>query len=222
MSRSYNEIMETIHMSDEAHERILSDIIQECEEKERGTILFFQKPVRYLAVAAAMLVCVVTVPVIYHLQNASVAQEDHAAVESEDTDQTDAGIVECASAKELSEKVGFTVHDLKKENLPFEVSTSDYYAYRGELAEIEYMGSNGNYATYRMQAGNEDPSDTYNEYSRQDEIALNDVQITLKGEDGTDTYNQAVWTYKGYSYALELSESVSEDEFQDILNGVVN
>lgn len=219
LSKSYEEIMERIHMSEEAHERILSNVIRECGERERKKISSFRKPVRYLAIAAAVLVCVITVPVVCHLRNTSVDQEDHAAIGSDDNVQIANGIVACDSVEELSEKAGFPVYDLKKDILPFKTDTIEYYSYWEELAEIEYTGSDGNYAVYRKEEGNEDPSGDYNEYSVKKEISLNDIQITLKGDE---SYNLAIWTYEGYSCSLYLSEGISENEFRDILNAVVN
>lgn len=220
MSRSYDEIMEKIHMSEEAHERILSNIIREGGEKERKKISSFHPPIRYLAVAAAVLVCVITVPVVYHLQNTSVAQEDRTTIGTDDMDQIPNGIVKCVSAEELSEKVGFPVYDLQEEILPFKADTIEYYSYWEELAEIEYTGSDGDYAVYRKEKGTDDCSGDYNVYSIRRAISLNDIQITLKGDD--QRYNLAIWTYEGYSYSLYLSEGISENEFQDILNAVVN
>ncbi len=220
LSKSYEEIMERIHMSEEAHERILSNIIRECGEKERKKISSFQFSVRYLAVAAAVLVCVITVPVVYHLQNTSVDQDEHTIIAADDTVQIANGIVECASVEELSEKVGFPVYDLQEEILPFKVDTIEYYSYWEELAEIEYTGSDGDYAVYRKEEGTEDCSGDYNVYSIQKVISLNGIQITLKGDD--QRYNLAVWTYECYSYSLYLSEGIAENEFQDILNAVVN
>lgn len=220
MSKSYDEIMERIHMSEEAHERILSNIIRECEEREPKKISSFHPPIRYLAVAAAVLVCVITVPVVYHLQNISVDQEEHATIGEDDNVQIENGIVPCDSVEELSEKVGFPVYNLEKDILPFKADTTEYYSYWEELAEIEYTGSDGDYAVYRKEKGNEDPSGDYNEYSVQNMISLNDIQITLKGDN--ESYNLAVWTYEGYSCSLYLSEGISENEFRDILNAVVN
>lgn len=220
LSKSYDEIMERIHMSEEAHERILSNVIRECGERERKKISSFRKPVRYLAIAAAVLVCVITVPVVYHLQNTSVDQEDHAAIGSDDNVQIANGIVVCDSVEELSEKVGFPVYDLKKDILPFKLDIIEYYSYWEELAEIQYTGSDGDYAVYRKEKGNEDPSGDYNEYSLQDVISLKDIQVVLKGDD--KRYNLAIWTYEGYSYSLYLAEGISENEFRDILNAVVN
>ena len=237
MSRSYDEIMGKIYMSEEAHERILSNIIKECSESSPAKfhILRMQKPVRYLMAAAAVLVCVIAVPVIYHLQNTAVDQKYNETsgtdrtVTSEDSVETDEafsagedtsvanGIVECASAGELSEKVGFSIYDLKKETLPFEVNSTAYYCYWDYLAEIEYDGNDGNYATYRMQAGDEDPSGDYNEYSLQDTITLQNknIQVSLKGND--TSYNLAVWTYEDHSYSLYLSDGVSKDVFRQII-----
>lgn len=219
MSKSYDEIMERIHMSEEAHERILSNVIRECGEREWKKSSSFQLPVRYLAVAAAVLVCVIAVPVVYHLQNTSVDQEDHTTIESDNNVQIANGIVPCDSVEKLSEKVGFPVYDLKKDILPFKVDTTEYYSYWEELAEIEYTGSDGDYAVYRKEKGNEDPSGDYNEYSVKKVISLNDIQITLKGDK---SYNLAIWTYEGYSYSLYLADGISENEFRDILNAVMN
>ena len=220
MSKSYNEIMETIHMSEEAHERILSDIKKECTGRKKGKISFEPKVARNLTAAAAVAVCVIAVPIIYHLQNTSVNQEDNVAIGTDTSVQVANGIVECTSVEELSEKVGFSVYDLKKETLPFKVDTVEYYSYWKYLAEIEYIGSDGDYAVYRKQAGSEDPSGDYNEYSVQDVISLKDIQITLKGD--RKLYNLAVWTYEGYSYSIYLSDGISQDKFRDILNGIVN
>lgn len=221
MSKSYNEIMEIIHMSEEAHERILSNIKKDCTGRKKGKIIFAPKVARNLTAAAAVVaLCVIAVPVIYHLQNISVAQEDNVTIETDDSDQVANEIVECTSVEELSEKVGFSVYDLKKETLPFKADTVEYYSYWNYLAEIEYIGSDGNYAVYRKQAGSEDPSGDYNEYSVQNVISLKDIQITLKGDRGL--YNLAVWTYGGYSYSIYLSDGISEDKFRDILNGAVN
>lgn len=249
MNRSYDEIMEKINMSEEAHERILSNIIKECSENSpaKSHILRMQKPVRYLMAAAAVLVCVIAVPVIYHLQNVAVKQEytntagtsgtnraatvensdgtDEAvmsdgAAETESADETAMlanGIIECASSEELSDKVGFFIYDLQKETLPFKVNSTAYYSYWDELAEIEYDGDNGDYATYRMQAGEDDPSGDYNEYSLQGTITLKNknIQVSLKGND--TSYNLAGWKYEGYSYSLYFSEGISKEDFMKIL-----
>lgn len=220
LSKSYNEIMETIHMSEEAHERILSDIKKECTGRKKGKISFEPKVARNLTAAAAVAVCVIAVPIIYHLQNTSVNQEDNVTIGTDTSVQVANGIVECTSVEELSEKVGFSVYDLKKETLPFKVDMVEYYSYWKYLAEIEYIGSDGDYAVYRKQAGSEDPSGDYNEYSVQDVISLKDIQITLKGD--RKLYNLAVWIYEGYSYSIYLSDGISQDKFRDILNGAVN
>ena len=222
LSESYKEIMETIHMSEDAHERILANVVKGCTERKKDKVILFHKTARYLTVAAAVLACVIAVPVIYHLQDTAVDKEYNEDVGTDGVLQVENEAVECASAKELSEKVGFPIYDLKKENLPFEADTAEYYAYGGKLAEIEYMGSDGNYAVYRMQEGDEDPSDKYKEYSVQKPISLDSIQITLKGEDEGELYNLAVWTSGGYSYSLYLSDGISEDGFRDILNGIVN
>lgn len=49
------------------------------------------------------------------------------------------GMIECVSAQDLSEKVGFSIYDL--ENLPFNINETIYTSCWGDLAEIQYNES---------------------------------------------------------------------------------
>ena len=208
MGRSYDEIMEKVHMSDEARERILSNVMKECAGVKRSKIIGTRNFTRYL-VAAAVIICIISVPTFFYLRSVTEAKKGEEVIYGN-------GIVECASAKALSEKLGFSIYDLK--NLPFEVNKTTYNSWWGDLAEIQYEENENNFAIYRMEAGDEDPSADFNEYSLQDEISIEDIQIILKGNE--DTYNLAVWTYEGYSYSLYFSEGISEETFQSILEGI--
>ena len=234
MSKSYDEIMEKIQMSQEAHGRILSNVVKKCSggAPVKMRSLRMRKTIRYLTVAAAVIACVIIAPVFYHLQNTAVDQKDNEIMgtnKADTSDKTDGiepsdentmvvnGIIECASAEDLSEKVGFSIYNLKKESMPFKVNSTSYYSYWDYLAEIEYDGANGTYATYRMQAGDEDPSGDYNEYSLQETITLQNknIQVSLKGNE--TFWNLAIWTYEGYSYSLYFSEGILKEDFIKIL-----
>lgn len=208
LGRSYDEIMEKVHISDEARERILSNVMKVCAGVKRSKIIGTRNFNRYL-IAAAVIVCIISIPVSFYFRSVTEAKKGEEEIYGN-------GIVECASAKALSEKLGFSIYDIK--NLPFEVNKTTYNSCWGDFAEIQYEENENNFAIYRMKAGDEDPSGDFYEYSLQDEISIEDMQITLKGNE--DTYNLAIWTYKGYSYSLYFSEGISEETFQSVLEGI--
>ncbi len=55
--------------------------------------------------------------------------------------------------EELSEKVGFEVGELS--GFPFPVQSVSYYVYWGELAQVEYLGEDGESILYRKSRGGE-------------------------------------------------------------------
>lgn len=121
-------------------------------------------------------------------------------------------IREAASAAELSELVGFEVGDV--ECLPFSPEKTEYTSYWGEIAEIDYTVGEKS-ACFRKSAGSEDNSGDYNIYSEEKEITAGEISAILKGESGK--YTLAVWSDRGYSYSLSLSDGISAAEWEDII-----
>lgn len=121
-------------------------------------------------------------------------------------------IVEAASIQELSKLVGFEV--TADFSLPFEAKEITYCSYWNEMAQIEY--SDGEYsATYRQSLGTDDNSGDYNVYSDTAVIAVNGMDITLKGTN--KVYVLAVWTNGSYAYSLSVSSGVSAENWRTIL-----
>lgn len=118
------------------------------------------------------------------------------------------GIVEIKSIAELSAAVGFPVNEV--EGLPFTVEKEVYTSYWGEMAQIEYTGEGGT-AVFRKGTGTNDVSGDYNVYSNVKEITVGSSMVTLKGN--TDSFTLAVWTDGEYSYSLDISGGLSEDEW---------
>lgn len=115
-----------------------------------------------------------------------------------------ADIVECSSAEELSELVGFDIKDLS--GLPFDVTETTYISYWG-LAEITYIGD-GKELTYRKSIGDEDNSGDYNSYEDTMAIDTDAACLTLKGAN--NGYNLCTWQKDGYSYSLAYSSDAAD------------
>ena len=113
---------------------------------------------------------------------------------------------------ELSAAVGFPVNEV--EGLPFTVEKEVYISYWGEMAQIEYTGE-GETAVFRKGTGTDDVSGDYNVYSSVKEIMVGANPVTLKGEN--DVFTLAVWTDGNYSYSLDISKGLSEDEWSEMI-----
>lgn len=122
------------------------------------------------------------------------------------------GMVEVNSIEELSAAVNFPVNEVT--GLPFTVENEVYTSYWGEMAQIEYTGE-GETAVFRKGMGTDDVSGDYNVYSNVKEITVGANTVTLKGE--TDAFTLAVWTDGEYSYSLDISKGLSEDEWIEII-----
>jgi len=136
--------------------------------------------------------------------------------ESRPPAQIENGIAGCASAEELSKAVNFPVSDVEK--LPFDAAETNYRSYWGELAEIDYVGADGQSAVYRKSLGNDDNSGDYNVYSSTDEITVNTLTVELRGS--SEGYTLACWTDGIYAYSLSLSSEVDAVEWNAIIVGI--
>lgn len=122
------------------------------------------------------------------------------------------GMVEVNSIDELSAAVGFPVSEV--EGLLFAVENEVYTSYWDEIAQIEYTGE-GETAVFRKGTGTDDVSGDYNVYSNVKEITVGANTVTLKGN--TDSFTLAVWTDGDYSYSLDISSGLSEDEWTEMI-----
>lgn len=116
-------------------------------------------------------------------------------------------IVEYSSANKLSEGLDFTVREIH--SVPFEVDTVNYTSYWKELAQIQCTGQN-NTVLSRMAVGSDNISGDYTEYTEVKNDTISDYRVTLKGSDGK--YSLAVWQTEGFSYSVQFTKAVSEQE----------
>lgn len=201
LGKAYDEIMEKIKVTPEMRQYVLERIAREDIIPSKA--VRFSALKKYLSVAACLILLLAGVVTLSQLLERT---------EPEPPVLTVPNIVEAASLQELSGLVGFEV--TTEFSLPFEVEKITYCSYWNEMAEIEYSGREC-FAIYRQSIGSDDNSGDYNTYSDMVEIAVNNQNVTLKGNDGA--YVLGIWTDGNHSYSLSISPGVSAEDWQTIL-----
>ena len=201
----YKELMEKVSITDDMRSRVLENVRAAAPERNSKIVVFSARK-KIMAAAACLAVVIVGAAVLPRF----IGNKGAPPV------QTGNGIVECASADELSSAVGFDAPEA--DSLPFEPENTQYFSYWGSMAEVVYAGAE-NSATLRKSAGSDDVSGDYNSYASTADIAAGDISAEIKG-NSADAYTLAVWTDDGYSYSLSLDEGVSQTEWREIISGV--
>ena len=196
----YRELMEQVNLTLEARERILTNIQQADLSPQPEKVVPFprrRQTWRRWASLAACLVVVVAVLVAVPLlrEQPDTAPPVQVLPPFRQVDSLDA----------LSEAVGFPVTEVSK--LPFAPVSTTYTAYDEGLADIT--------ATYRQSRGSKGNSGDYNLYP--DTQTLPEQNATLKGQG--QSYTLALWTDGTYTYSLHLSNGLSADAWQALLDG---
>lgn len=206
----YNEIMSRVSVTPEMRERVLSNVAEHRQLKQKssaGNVKNIRGWMRWFpAVAAACFLLVVGLQ-IYHINQPT----------DEPIDVASEGITEYASLAELEEAVGFDMPEL--EALPFETAETMYTNAFG-IARIDYYGSSEECIT--ISKGKDDGTDVsgdYNEYSSVSEETIGGVTVTLKGNDGE--FNLATWTDDGYAYAVSSYPGMSSDKMTDLIESLI-
>lgn len=111
--------------------------------------------------------------------------------------------VDYASLEEAEQAAGFAL------SAPDHVEGySDvlYQVMDGKMLQLIFL--NGDSGLYlRKEAGDEDISGDYTEYSEVQTVSVGDRQVTFKGDNGT--VNTAIWTADGFAYSVMADEPMS-------------
>lgn len=205
----YRELMEQVNLTPEARERILTNVQQADLSPQPEKVVPFprrrQTWRRWASLAACLVVVMAAVLAVPQFRGS-------------DNDTTPPQLTgtpfhQVDTLAALSDAVGFPVTEPAA--LPFDLVNTTYTAYDEGLAEITYTGSGGQTATYRQSRGSEGNSGDYNLYP--DTQTLPEQNATLKGQDGL--YTLALWTDGTYTYSLHLSNGLSADAWQALLDG---
>jgi hypothetical protein len=194
----YNEVMEHVQVTEDMRSRILNNIGEGVKEQPKNVIVFPKtRLVAMISVVAAVCILLIVQP----WQN-SISQK-----QPDDTLSVPFHITEATSKEELSSLVNFSVEELKE--LPFQITEKRYAAYGDDMAEITYLGEQQQ-LSFRKSVGTEDNSGDYETYSLDKKVAVEGVDVTLKGEE--NKISLAVWTKDGYAYSMRVSEGITEQE----------
>lgn len=218
MSKSYDEIMEEIQVTDEMRDRILqniskTDIQKEPSGKRRTRFYQWQKYSLTAACLALLLVGAVALPRLWSSNGQEPSAMGSEVGTGELMGSAQWGIQECSSAEALSEAAGFPVEGL--EQLPFTVQETDYLYLGDGLAEIRYYGSGEERLDYRKSVGMEDNSGVYLEFDRVQEEDVNDIQVTLTGD--ADRVYLILWQKDGFAYSIYEEEGIPTEEVSEWL-----
>lgn len=203
----YRELMEQVNLTPEARERILTNVQQADLSPQAEKVVPFPRRRQTWRRWASLAACLAIVAALFAVpllrEQPDTAPPVQVLPPFRQVDSLDA----------LSEAVGFPVTEVSK--LPFDPVSTTYTAYDEGLAEITYTGSGGQTATYRQSLGTADNSGDDTLY--EDTQVIPENNATLKGQN--QSYTLALWTDDTYTYSLHLSNGLSADAWQALLDG---
>lgn len=220
MSKSYDEIMKEIQVTDEMRDRILQNIAnteiqKKSSVKKAARFYRWQKYSLTAACLALLLVGAATLPRVWSGNGQESAGPGNEMNTEELVSGSQWGLQECSSAEALSKVAGFPVEDLEK--IPFTAQETNYIYLGDGLAEIRYYGATEERLDYRKSVGEEDNSGVYMEFDQVQEEDVNGVTVTIKGD--ADRVYLILWQKDGFSYSIYEEEGIPAEDVLDWLNG---
>lgn len=122
---------------------------------------------------------------------------------------------ETASAKELSKILGFEITDIP--SLAEKASEAVYTAF-GDTADITYTLADRT-ISLRKSPGTEDNSGVYYDYGQAEEVDVNGVSVTLKGDN--DTWSLALWNNGEFAFSVYAEPGLRMEEMIGVIGEVV-
>lgn len=205
----YQEAMEHVQSNPAMRARVLGKVLESSsawKENKAGKTLSLQKILPYLALAAALIL-------VFFLPKQEEVPND---LESESVLGSQFGQSSDGLA-ELSQEIGVEIVPIQPN---FAVKEIEYNLLFGELAEIQYIGEEGESLLLRVSKGEEDNSGDYNDYSSQKTLAFAESSVELKG-DG-DLFVLAIWTRDGAAYSLASENPLPLSTWETILQQSFN
>lgn len=206
MRKAYNEIMEKVQVDDEMRRRVLRHLSQKMDADAAKMVIR-----RRWQRGASLAACVAVL-----LMGGLLLRQRNAAPEDTPPVAAQFGIEEVGSAEALADKAAFPIRDVGP--LPFEPVSVSYSWCWGELAQIRYEGENGS-VLYRKSRGSEDISGDYQLYSQQQNLDIDGIAVTLKGDGGLVCL--ATWQTDGFTCSLSADPGLAEQDFRALLESAL-
>lgn len=141
---------------------------------------------------------------------------DKSDVAGEDSTEISSDFTDCETMEEASELAGFEI------SVPDSV---DGYGERviraaeGKMLEIIYRNEeSGDSVRIRKAAGDGDISGDFNSYAESAEVVVDDLEVTMKGND--KTVSLAVWTSGDYAYSISAvgeNAAMEQTEMEELV-----
>jgi len=125
----------------------------------------------------------------------------------------------------LGEAIKAAGFSIEIPDAPSGYETVLYRVMNGEMIEVIWMSSDSEDETaveayrIRKEAGTGDISGDYNNYDEVEEVDVDGMTVTMKGNDGA--VYVATWEFYGYTYALDIDmngEGLSADSVVEIVS----
>ncbi|WP_411349053.1 hypothetical protein [Paenibacillus sp. WLX2291] len=205
----YNKMMEKVKMTPEMRERIIDNVriqtvmMQQHKKKKSKFILKYQK---YMYAAATFLVLLAGIITAQYTVNRNPSENP--ILSSNNGSNTGSfGLNEYDSLAELKTAIPFTFKSVT--SVPFELKDTTYSSFSNTLVQIDYIGAT-NQLNLRTSPNKEELIGDYNTYSQIDEIEINDITTTIKGNDGS--YTTITWKQDGLYYSLQFDQGISKQQ----------
>ena len=108
--------------------------------------------------------------------------------------------VDCATLADAAKLTGF---DIVVPDSVDGFDTRTIQVMDNKMIQVIYTKGDNN-LLIRKQAGSDDISGDYSQYSETNTAALGSLQVTMKGEDGM--VSVAIWTDGGYTFAVDAQD----------------
>ena len=206
--RTYEEIMEHVHVTPEMRNRVLKAVQQADFSGAPSSKTARFSALKRLSVLAACLAVVIagalTLPDVW---NPEGPEGSGVLLPS--------GPAEVSSAEELSRLAGFQMSDL--EELPFTPEQITYSMF-GEVAQIDYR-SGEERLSFRKGPGTEDISGDYTSYEQKMSVEIDGVSVTFRGNDGR--FYLATWSEENFSFSLSCTMGLTQIEWEPLVSQAI-
>lgn len=140
---------------------------------------------------------------------------DSSPEENSSSSQTPNPFADCETKEEAEELAGFSL--TIPESLEQEGSTEAYRAMKDSMLEVLVSGEEDQ-IRIRKGAGEEDISEDYTVYEKEDTVEIGERKVTVKGDE-TLVY-LAVWQEGEYSYSVSSENGMALEDMTQLVEGI--
>lgn len=114
--------------------------------------------------------------------------------------------IDCADMKEAADLAGFSFE--APETMEGYEGTK-IQAIENDLIQVFYGDVEGANILVRKATGSDDVSGDYNDYSEKNVLAVGEIEVETRGENGS--VMAAIWSVDGYSYAIDAADGIAPE-----------